>query len=284
MNSLASDLKTEREKRNISLERIAEETRISLRHLQSLEEGRYSDLPGGIYNRAFLKAYCETLNLDSHEIIQRYEAELSPHPEKTARFQPHLPSSKPFWGSNPIFAWSLMFLISAAAIFFNRNWFHSVFSPYYSHTPASVSKYAAVPEPIVQSNRTDQHYSATSGQAAVEPTSASASKLETAETSLQAAFPASDSSQSLRIELEVTEKCWVSVDSDGGRVVRKVLEPGEAQSFNAAEQFFIVIGNAGGVHLRINGQPAKPLGKPGEVVKMRINTKNLPEYINQTTG
>ena len=67
MNSLASELKAARERRNVVLSQIAEETRIGLRHLESLEEGRYSDLPGGIYNRAFIKAYCEFLNLDAQD-------------------------------------------------------------------------------------------------------------------------------------------------------------------------------------------------------------------------
>ena len=62
------------------------------------------------------------------------------------------------------------------------------------------------------------------------------------------------------------------------------MDPGEVQRLYAAEQFFIIAGNAGGVQLKINGKPAKSLGKPGEVVKILINEKNLQDYLDQTAG
>jgi len=286
MNSLASELKAARERRNVPLSQIAEETRIGLRHFQSLEEGRYSDLPGGIYNRAFIKAYCEALNLDAQDILQKYETEISPHPEKIAKPQQHFPRQKPFWGSTPVFAWSLMLIFSAIGLFFSRNWISSVFSPYFSNSPSSALRREAASDPATRPALVEQTSALISAPVAntVEIPVESATEPQTEGASLQASISTSDSGSSLRIEFEVTEKCWISVDSDGGRVVRRVLEPGEAQTFNAAQQFFIVIGNAGGVHLRINGRPAKPLGKPGEVVKMLINSKNLPDLINQTTG
>ncbi len=286
MNSLGSELKAARERRNISLSFIAEETRIGLRHLQSLEEGRFSDLPGGIYNRAFIKAYCEILNLDAHDVLQKYDDEIMPHTERPPKPQQRIPSPKPFWAANPIFAWSLMLVISATGLFFSRDWISSVFSPYFSHSPSGALNREAAPGPSMQpaASENSSSNSAASATVAIDlpigPTTESAANGA----SLQASISTSNSGSSLEIELEVTEKCWVSVDSDGGPVVRRLLEPGEAQKFNASEQFFIVLGNAGGVHLRINGKPAKPLGKPGEVVKMLINSKNLPDLIKQTTG
>jgi cytoskeleton protein RodZ len=285
MKSVTAELKNERERRNIPLEQIAQETRISLRHLQSLEEGRYSDMPGGIYTRAFIKAYCEILNLDHQDILQKYEAELSPHPEKPAKSQSYIPQRKSFFWSNPIFAWSLMLIISATGLFFSRDWISSVFSPYFSQTPPALLKHETAAEPkIMPVHRSEQlDVISTSNLAPSDVPISPASNPESTGPNLET-VSTSDPSSSLRLEFEVTEKCWVSVESDKGRVIRRVLEPGEAQSFDAAEHFFIVIGNAGGVHLRINGLPAKPLGKPGEVVKMLINSKSLPDLIKQTTG
>ena len=48
MGSVASDLKVERERRKITLAQIAAESRISRHFLESLEEGRFSELPGGL--------------------------------------------------------------------------------------------------------------------------------------------------------------------------------------------------------------------------------------------
>ncbi len=285
MKSLASELKNERERRNVPLEQIAQETRISLRHLQSLEEGRFSDMPGGIYNRAFIKAYCEILNMDYQDILKKFEAELTPHPEKPTRSQSHIPQQKSFFWSSPIFAWSLMLSISVTGLFFSRSWISSIFSPYFSHTPPALSKYETAAQPRIMA-------APISEQTNVMPVSKgtpfdvpvlTASDHETTGPALET-VAASDPNSALRLEFEVTEKCWVSIESDKGRIIRKILEPGEAQSFDAAEHFFIVIGNAGGVHLRINGLPAKPLGKPGEVVKMLINSQSLPDLVKQVTG
>jgi cytoskeleton protein RodZ len=285
MKSLASEIKNERERRNIPLEQIAQETRISLRHLQSLEEGRYSDMPGGIYTRAFIKAYCEILNLDHQDILQKYEAEFSPIPEKPAKSQSHIPQQKSFFWASPIFAWSLMLIISATGLFFSRDWISSVFSPYFSHAPSALLKNESAAEPksmpVPRSVQSD--IISTSNPAVADVPLSLSSNPETTGPGLET-VAASDPASSLRLEFEVTEKCWVSVESDKGKVIRRVLEPGEAQSFDASEHFFIVIGNAGGVHLRINGLPAKPLGKPGEVVKMLINSKSLPDLIKQATG
>jgi len=285
MKSLASELKSEREKQNTPLEQIAQETCISLRHLQSLEEGRYSDMPGGIYNRAFLKAYCEFLNLDQKEILQRYEAELLPHSEKPVKSPPRIPQTKAHFWSNPVFAWSLMLAISATGLFFSRKWISSVFSPYFTHTSPGIVKTETIAEPKALPVPSEQQFETTSNPNMPQPDVAlpSAPAPFAAEARLET-IPSSETASTLRVEFEVTEKCWISVDSDKGRVISKILEPGEAQVFDAAEHFFIVIGNAGGVHLRINGRPAKPLGKPGEVVKMLIDSKSLPALINQTTG
>jgi len=62
------------------------------------------------------------------------------------------------------------------------------------------------------------------------------------------------------------------------------MDPGEIQSLDANQQFLLIVGNAGGVHLKINGKPAKPLGKSGEVVKIFINEKNLQDLLDQTAG
>ena len=137
MGSLAADLKTEREKRNISLAQIAADTRISLHYLESLEEGRYSDLPGGMYNRAFLRAYCESLNLNQQEIMQRYEGEIGSPTEKLPKSRVHIPQKTSSLRPNPVLIWSLALLISAIGIFFSRHWIADVFSPYFSHTTGS---------------------------------------------------------------------------------------------------------------------------------------------------
>jgi cytoskeletal protein RodZ len=287
MGSVASELKTEREKRKISLAQIAADTRISLRYLESLEEGRYGDLPGGMYNRAFLRAYCESLNLDQREIIRRYEAEVSPLSEKAVRSKARIPPQSSSLALSPLFVWSVMLLISATGLLLNRKWITAVFSQYFSHTPAGSVRFVAQPKPPPAG----LHAAAPSAP----PPSPSppATRVTSQKGPVQGApvapgkeLPSSlpASASPLRLEILATETCWISINRDGSHALSKLLDPGEVQSLDAAEKFFIVVGNASGVHLKINGRSAKPLGKQGEVIKLLINRKNLPDLFDHTAG
>jgi cytoskeleton protein RodZ len=255
--SVASDLKAERESRKITLAQIAADTRISLHHLQSLEEGRYADLPGGVYNRAFIRAYCESIHVDPKEILERYAAESSPVVEKTSRSRKRIPQQNKLSRHYPIFAWTLMLLISATGLFYSRKWIASVFSPYFPRTPASEVSHKPAAKPAFPP--ATQPIAETVSTAAVSPSP-------------------------LRLDIEVTQECWISIDADGKPSVRELLKPGDVQSFDASEKFAIIVGNAGGVSLKINGKPAKPLGKSGEVVRMLIDKTNLQDFFDQTIG
>lgn len=73
MESIGRYLKTEREVRQISLEEIAQTTRIPLRHLASLEDDRLDKLPGDVFVRGFLKSYSKAVGLTIGEVLRRYE-------------------------------------------------------------------------------------------------------------------------------------------------------------------------------------------------------------------
>ncbi len=70
--SLGQLLKLKRMDQGISLERIAQITRISLYNLQFLENDQYHLLPGETYARGYLKSYARVLRLDPEEIIKLY--------------------------------------------------------------------------------------------------------------------------------------------------------------------------------------------------------------------
>jgi cytoskeleton protein RodZ len=299
MGSIASDLKIERQKRNISLAQIAADTRISLHYLESLEEGRYSELPGGMYNRAFLRAYCERLNLNQQDILSRYEAEISPPMDKVLKSKVHINQKNTTLKPSPVLIWSLMLLISATGLFFSRKWIASVFSPYFSRKPAATIS-QEITEPKIPATTTEPSPPIVNQDMVLD---APPQPVDTQSADSTASAPLSDpilapktqnaiepdpattaSTPLLRLEIGISEKCWVSIDRDGSPVVRKLMDPGEIQSLDANQQFLLIVGNAGGVHLKINGKPAKPLGKSGEVVKIFINEKNLQDLLDRAAG
>ena len=72
MPSFGEKLKLEREKRNITLEQISFSTKIGTRMLQALEEDRFSQLPGGIFNKGFVRAYAHVVGLDEDQAVADY--------------------------------------------------------------------------------------------------------------------------------------------------------------------------------------------------------------------
>jgi transcriptional regulator with XRE-family HTH domain len=65
-------LRLQREQRGISLESVAQRTKIGPAFLVSLERGDCSKWPGGIYSRAWIRAYAGAIGLDAEDIAGRF--------------------------------------------------------------------------------------------------------------------------------------------------------------------------------------------------------------------
>ncbi len=72
MESIGEYLRRERELRQISLEELAQTTRIPLKSLLHIEEGRLAQLPGEVFIRGFLRSYASALGMDPSTVLARY--------------------------------------------------------------------------------------------------------------------------------------------------------------------------------------------------------------------
>lgn len=79
MATFGLELKRTREQRGVSLDDIARETRLSKRYLVALENEAIGKLPGGAYNRAYLRNYAAFLGLDAEPLLREYVAEEARH-------------------------------------------------------------------------------------------------------------------------------------------------------------------------------------------------------------
>lgn len=79
---LGGRLRAERERRRITLESIATNTKIGIGLLRSLERDDVSRWPGGIFRRSFVRGYAEAIGLDPDEILAEFlERYPDPHQE-----------------------------------------------------------------------------------------------------------------------------------------------------------------------------------------------------------
>lgn len=80
---VGEQLRLAREKKGLSLEDIASETRVPLRHLESLESGDWSRLPAPTYTVGFAKSYAGAVGLDRNEIGEQLRAEMGGYRSET---------------------------------------------------------------------------------------------------------------------------------------------------------------------------------------------------------
>jgi cytoskeleton protein RodZ len=76
MERFGDELRLERERKQITLETICAVTKVSVRHLEALEDGKYSDLPGGVFRKGILRSYLAAVGLDEASWLPRFETTL----------------------------------------------------------------------------------------------------------------------------------------------------------------------------------------------------------------
>jgi hypothetical protein len=251
MSDFGDRFKKARQSQGVSLDQIAFETRIGIRFLQAIENEDFHLLPGGIFNRGFIRTYAGRVGLDADQVVAEYERISGHRPSvdiETASSPPLNPAQK------SLFPIALGILAVAIIIFYaatrssdesaieNRR--PAVFEP--SPVPAT--------EPIPD-------------ERPIAPLPVPAESIE-AEPELP--------SQALAVEMEVREPTWIKLITDGNEVVAgEVLQPGTTRRYTAEASIDITIGNAGGLVLRVNDRQVGFLGRSGEVREVYITPQNL---------
>lgn len=65
-----------RSSKGITLQQIAEATKISTRALQAIEDGDFKKLPGGIYNTSYIRQYARAIEFDEYELLAYYHGQM----------------------------------------------------------------------------------------------------------------------------------------------------------------------------------------------------------------
>jgi cytoskeletal protein RodZ len=275
-------LRQARERRGLSLRDIASRTKISVSVLEALERNDLSRLPGGIFTRAFVRAYASEAGLDPERTVQEF-IEHFPHDSVTAG-TPHSSEAEDNEAieSEQRVARSLLTLIvlslpiAAALVVFGV-------------AGRRGSAPAAAPPPV------NGAVSARAGEKPPPPAPAAASAsaarqsgggdaanpagISVPTAGAAAATPVAIASSPLTLLVVARAPCWVSVSVDGTRQSRGILKPGERLQLSADHDLVLSAGNAAALELTINGVRARPFGRPGEVVTRRITPENYKSWL-----
>jgi cytoskeletal protein RodZ len=220
-------------------------------------------LPGGIFSRAFVRAYASQVGLSPEDAVQQFIAQF-PHDSVTAGH----PAATPAEDGEAVESQrstALTFLrlvgfsipIAIAAVYFVAR-----------GRPTSPQLEPARPVVSVPANAT--------------PAAPSAPVLESAPTVPTA--PAAESTAAvdtskLTVVLAASRPCWVSARVDGEKVLERTLQPGEQQTIEVHDELVITAGDASAIALTLNGAEARVLGKSGEVITARMSPANFRDYL-----
>ena len=89
MSSTVLGLEQERRKSGVSLQQIAETTKISTRFLRAIETEEFDKLPGGVFNVNYIRQYAGAIGYSEHKLLEQYQiAESARQAEQESVYSP----------------------------------------------------------------------------------------------------------------------------------------------------------------------------------------------------
>ena len=224
--------------KKISLEQVAEQTRIGLGNLMLVEQEDHEQLPAEVFVKGFLRSYAAAIGADGDEAVRRYESRLDVV-QKIAESGASIgkPAKNMWWKS--ILALILFLSIIALSI--------TVVS--YFHNQQGTA------EPLPQK-------------------SSAAAERPVAGESEKGINPAAESGtvipEILSLQITAQEDTWVKVIIDEKESTEYTLSSGDNIQLEAKTGYNLLIGNAAGVKIKLNGKPVSISGESGQVVTLHL--------------
>ncbi len=276
-------LRRAREQRGLTLQQLADSTKISVRTLDALERNQLSKLPGGIFSRSFVRNYAREVGLDPEAAAAKFVAAF---PDDVARAEvpaARVENAEGFESHRRVAASAVRLLGTLGVV---------VVLALVAYAWWQRREAASVPPPVsvaAASDRvldppapdaSDQIPGAAGGTAAAGDAAGVAGE-PAAPTPIAAEEPAAVPPQRapLVVGLTASGECWLSATVDGAVQAQRVLGPGERAEFEARRAVTLRIGNAGALAMTLNGTPAKTLGRVGEVVTITIPANAIETFL-----
>jgi cytoskeletal protein RodZ len=228
--------------RGVSLDEVCAATRISTRFLSALENEDWEKLPGGVFNRGFIRAVARYLGLNEDAIVAEYVAatqELLPPSALVVPAQKNTGRAH-----KPLAAAAGFVLVLACAV-----WLGWRFLPMFSERRLPPDAAATAP--------TESDPPAALAQA---PASAASSPSITSK---------------LELKIEAGRETTVTVTADGSNRFQGAMIAGQTRLFEVQGQLTIWAEDAGALLLQLNGRILPPIGPPGAPAVATLTRRDL---------
>jgi cytoskeleton protein RodZ len=294
-DDIGAHLREARERAGITLREVAAATKISVPVLEALERNDIGRLPGGIFVRAFVRAYARHVGLEPEDTVRRFVARFpdAAVEESPARYEGIAETIEIDDGQRASRMWRAVWWllpIVLVVVFFwfggRLTWWGGQAHPAAARAGVQTEQVPPGPSapilttpaapPVVEPPATPP---AVPAQAAAVPIGGVQS--DAAAAAAPPADPQAASAQEGRFRLTLTSRglCWVTIRSNGVVQYTGTMKAGERQDVDVWGRVSLTVGNAGVIDVAINSQPARSLGGEGEVVTVIMNIQNLNTFL-----
>jgi cytoskeleton protein RodZ len=290
MTPVGETLRRERMKRNLELEQISRELKISARFLQAIESDQYEKLPGGVFAKSFVRQYARLLGLNEEDLAGQVQQVLGPVPEtsqfaeKPVGFAPIQVPRVEEWETvgDKRFRWSGWFsaavlvavMLVCSAVW---AWMQRPKSPVIAQASPPVPSVSSAPQSVPPSAPTSVAAPPTASPivnpppaSPVVPTPAQAPAAQQKPPEpVSAPVPASvtppNPDAAIHVEVTADEAVWVLARADGKYAFSATMDPHTTRNVEGVKEVTLRLGNAGGVTISLNGKPIGPAGPKGQI-------------------
>lgn len=266
MGAFGDKLRREREMRKISLDEIAAATKIGTRSLKALEDENFSILPGGIFNKGFVRSYARFLGLNEDDAVADYQAAVTEQPVSVEKIVAQSAMAKASRlaaqqaresSDNSGLLRAVGFLALACAVAFGgyqafrRGYFKALKRPSLHRQMKQQAQDAAHPPPP-RLPQTSAALTVTTDKSLAPQPFAESVVATTPKGASPTVVPIASE---FTVSIRTSEESWLSVTADGKRAFQRLFAANEQQSVTAKSKIEIKIGNPNGTEISLNGKP-----------------------------
>ena len=290
MPSFGEKLKKAREKRSITLEQISLSTKIGTRMLQALEDDKFGQLPGGIFNKGFVRSYARFVGLDEDQTVADYlEASGEappPSPEQGSDPRPVLIESRPSPSASKPLPWGLFAAILLVVALVLSVWSrrqhkpeHPPAPPTETHKPTGTISPASSQEQssVVPSDPNSIGQTPQPAKLDSVPVSAPQSLSAPPKVAVraEASTPSASQPGQFTVVVIARQDSWISITEDDKAPFTETLSAGDQRAIHARNQVLLKSGNTGALDFVFNGKKLPAQGEYGQVKTITFGSDGL---------